>query len=83
MGTRAKPERAPLAPLLRALGACADPGEAVPWAESRLVDAAAWAVCTRPDWMVWLLFMLGARGSPLWQGALLCCADFVRQAHLA
>ena len=66
----------PLAPLLRAIDACPD---AIAWAEGRTIGAAAWEACTRPDWMVWLALVLGQRGTPLWRGALLVCADVVRQ----
>lgn len=50
---------------LRAMGACAGEGDAVPWAEAQEAQgvktlAELWAVCPRGDWMLWL----AARLSP-------------------
>jgi len=43
---------AKLSTILRKLGAC---GEARKWAEPYATLEEAWKVCTRPDWILWLL----------------------------
>jgi hypothetical protein len=51
--------------ILRSLGACSKPGEAIPWAESLPAEttaAEAWVLCQRGDWLVWLLGELHIRG---------------------
>jgi len=51
-------KRDQLVRFLRSLGACSEPGEAVPWAESlpeETTAAEAWALCSRGDWLVWLI----------------------------
>ena len=45
-------KRRPITKHLRALGAC---GEARRWARPYASIRVAWAACTRPDWLIWLV----------------------------
>ena len=45
-------KRRPITKHLRALGAC---GEARRWARPYASIRVAWAACTRPDWLIWLM----------------------------
>lgn len=52
--------------LMRKLGACSEPGEAVPWADSLPEDTTpegAWGACDRGDWIVWFLGEMHRRGA--------------------
>ena len=69
--------------ILRSLGACSKPGEAIPWAESLPVEttaAEAWASCQRGDWLVWLMGRLHLRGLLSRQALVLAACAAARTA---
>ena len=62
-----------LARSLRAIRAC---GEAIAWAKDYKTLGAAWKVCERGDWMLWLCGeMEGTKGWPTRQQIVLVCCD--------
>ena len=62
-----------LARSLRAIRAC---GETIAWAKDYKTLGAAWKVCERGDWMLWLCGQMeGTKGWPTRQQIVLVCCD--------
>ena len=74
-------QRPDLATVLRAIGACADPGEAVPWAVPYGADwERALAECLDRRWLTWLAGALMRRGHLRREVIVLCACACARTA---